>query len=42
MSIEKLLPSKAVILYLLEMIDMKYIDLEKSYITHYTVRESFF
>ena len=33
MSIEKLLPSKAVILYLLEMIDMKYIDLEKSYIT---------
>ena len=32
MSIEKLLTSKAVILYLLEMIDMKYIDLEKSYI----------
>lgn len=33
MSIEKLLPSKSVLLYLLEMIDMKYIDLEKSYIT---------
>lgn len=33
MSIEKLLTNKAVILYLLEMIDMKYIDLEKSYIT---------
>lgn len=32
MSIENLLSSKAVILYLLEMIDMKYIDLEKSYI----------
>ena len=33
MSIEKLLSNKAVILYLLEMADMKYIDLEKSYIT---------
>ncbi len=33
MSIEKLLSSKSVRLYLLEMIDMKYIDLEKSYIT---------
>lgn len=32
MSIEKLLTSKAVILYLLEMIDMEYIDLKKSYI----------
>lgn len=33
MSIEKLLPSKSVRLYLLEMIDMQYINLEKSYIT---------
>lgn len=33
MSIEKLLSNKDVILYLLEMADMKYIDLEKSYIT---------
>lgn len=33
MSIEKLLMSKAVKLYLLNMIDMKYINLDKSYIT---------
>lgn len=33
MSIENLLSNKAVILYLFDMIDMKYIDLEKSYIT---------
>ena len=33
MSIENLLPSKDIRLYLLEMIDMKYIALEKSYIT---------